>query len=75
MTDNPDEIVLYWTEFNIHVLTPNAYNVAQLIRANFQKYSCGFPEEYQIQLKINDPSRLPELEPQEYTPAGGFRLT
>lgn len=75
LTDNPDEIILYWTEFNIHVLTPNAYNVAQLIRTNFQKYSCGFPEEYQIQLKINDPSRLPELQPIEYPPAGGFRFT
>ena len=32
LTDNPDEIVLYWQDFNIHVLTPNAYNVAQLVR-------------------------------------------
>lgn len=75
LTDNPDEIVLYWSEFNIHVLTPNAYTVAQLVRHNFQLYSCGFPEEYQIQLKVNDPSRLEELQPPEYTPAGGFRLT
>ncbi len=75
LTDNPDEIVLYWADFNIHVLTPNAYNVAQLVRHNFQTFSCGFPEEFQIQLKINDPSRLEELAPPEYTPAGGFRLT
>jgi hypothetical protein len=51
LTDNPDEIVLYWQDFNIHVLTPNAYNVAQLVRFNFQNFSCGFPEEFQIQLK------------------------
>ena len=75
LTDNADEIILYWQDFNIHVLTPNAANVAQLVRRNFQLYSCGFPEEHQIQLKINDSSRMEELEAPDYTTASGFRLT
>ncbi len=89
-------------------LAANAYNVAQLIRTNFQKCGASFlcvrlswlrragsaaaspksnaasqqplpaslgHRRHQIQLKINDPSRLPELEPADYPPAGGFRLT